>query len=204
MVKKKFGAARLREKVERRLKAGASAALEGNTAGNEESAQAAKGMAIPTHLQRKVARKVKFLERVAASRPDALAPRNAIKKRRRRRKEGPGPLGSLGTLAASLAEAAKEHQSRVKQRLKGLGVHGTKKRLRLVQKETERLHLVCGNQTYRNDPLAAISSHLEARLPPLPEASAPAPAVKKLTKAEKKKRAVERRFMKQLDSQMAD
>jgi hypothetical protein len=90
---------------------------------------------VPKHLQRKVARKVKFLERVAASRPDTLAPRSSIKKKRRRRpREGLGPLGTLGALADSLAEAAKEEQSRGERRLKGLGVHGTRKRLNIAKK----------------------------------------------------------------------
>lgn len=68
--------------------------------------------------------------------------------------------------------------------------------------ERDRLQRVCQSKVYRSDPLAAISRHLEATLPPVPPAGPPLTV--RLSKAEKKKLAVERRFRKQLDSQMAD
>ncbi len=99
---------------------------------------------------------------------------------------------------------------------RGLGAGGARKRLRLVEKETKRLHQVSPLQAgdaqdeatfplflsfaantrsnleaaskdpltmsqvlahpqYRSDPIAAITSHLSATLPPPPEAPKPKP-----------------------------
>ena len=60
-------------------------------------------------LQQKIAKRVNFLEKVAASRP---APKLGVQqggtKKKRRKDRGPGRLGDLSNLTASLAEAAEE------------------------------------------------------------------------------------------------
>ena len=112
---------------------------------------------------------------------------------------------------------------------RGLGAGGARKRLRLVEKETKRLHQVCplragdaqdeatfplflsfaantrsnleaaskdpltmsqvlAHPQYRSDPIAAITSHLSATLPPPPEAPKPKldPIMRKQQKALRK------------------
>ena len=60
-------------------------------------------------LQQKIAKRVNFLEKVAASRP---APKLGVQqggtKKKRSKDRGPGRLGDLSNLTASLAEAAQQ------------------------------------------------------------------------------------------------
>jgi hypothetical protein len=71
---------------------------------------------------------------VAESRTAVLGPRNAIKKKRGRKRGDVGVLGDLGALAASLAEAAGEDAAKAQKPRKGLGAGGTRKRLHIIQK----------------------------------------------------------------------
>jgi hypothetical protein len=64
------------------------------------------------------------------------------------------------------------------------------------------MKLVCSNATYLKDPLAAISSHLNASLPAVVPAAAPDLQPVRLSKAEKKKLAIKRRVLTQLESRM--
>ncbi|CAL8463378.1 g2912 [Coccomyxa elongata] len=169
MVKKRAGASKLRLRAERKAKEGAAA-----------EAEQEREAAVTRRLQHKIAKRVQFLEKVAASRP---APRLGVQqggtKKKRRNDRGPGRLGDLSNLTASLAEAAQEEDvkaaAKAAMQSRGLGAGGTRKRLRLVEKETKRLHQVLAHPQYRSDPIAAITSHLSATLPPPPEAPKPKP-----------------------------
>jgi len=97
------------------------------------------------HLQRKVLRRVRFLEKVAAARPrPALAPSGGVRKKKRRRPPHgrAAQLPDLSTLAASLADAAHDLERREAAPRKGLGVGGAKARSRIVTAETRRLQQV--------------------------------------------------------------
>lgn len=64
---------------------------------------------VTRRLQQKIAKRVRFLEKVAASRPsNALGLKQAGTKKKRRRQASAGRLADLSTLSASLAEAAHE------------------------------------------------------------------------------------------------
>ncbi len=80
--------------------------------GAAAEAEQEREAAVTRRLQHKIAKRVQFLEKVAASRP---APRLGVQqggtKKKRRNDRGPGLLGDLSNLTASLAEAAQEvHQ----------------------------------------------------------------------------------------------
>jgi len=97
------------------------------------------------HLQRKVLRRVRFLEKVAAARPrPALAPSGGVRKKKRRRPPHgrAAQLPDLSTLAASLADTAHDLERRKAAPRKGLGVGGAKARSRIVTAETRRLQQV--------------------------------------------------------------
>lgn len=66
---------------------------------------------VPRRLQQKIAKRVHFLEKVAASRPAPavkLGVQQGGTKKKRRKHAGPGRLGDISKLSASLAEAAEE------------------------------------------------------------------------------------------------
>ena len=105
--------------------------------------EADKGPAPPQHLQKKVLRRVRFLEKVAASRP-ALAPRSGgtHKKRKRQKAVSASQLPDLSTLVASLADAEREVEREAAAPRKGLGAGGSKARSRIMISETKRLQQV--------------------------------------------------------------
>ncbi|KAK9839430.1 hypothetical protein WJX81_001709 [Elliptochloris bilobata] len=184
----------LRVKAERRVQAGRQ------RGGSADAEADGSGAAPPQHLQRKVLRRVRFLEKVAAARP-ALAPRGGGTRKKRRRKGAGAPdLGALDlnltTLAASLADAEREVQQRVDAPQKGLGAGGAKARSRIVASETQRLRQVHAHPQFRADPIAAVASHLAATLPPAPAPpKAPAdPAKRRQQRQLQKQRRKERRM----------
>lgn len=130
----------------------AAGSVHGSADGSEPDAS---GPTPPQHLQRKVLRRVRFLEKVAAARP-ALAPRGggALKRRGRRVSAKPSGLAALdlglSSLAASLGEVERETAERAGVPQKGLGAGGAKARSRITANETQRLrqvitclHLAC-------------------------------------------------------------
>ncbi|GBF95091.1 hypothetical protein Rsub_07675 [Raphidocelis subcapitata] len=169
MVKRKVGGA------QRYRRAAAGGEGEG---GGAEAAQ--PGPLPPQHVQRKVNRKVKFLERVAASKKAALAATGGGVAKKRKAKSKPLPtLDSLaGALSAVEAAVSDSKASKAKQSDKGRGssVKRLKARRAIALTETQRLQAVMEHPSFKADPLAAISHHLQATLPPPPPtAAAPKP-----------------------------
>ena len=115
--------------------------------GADGSKPDAGGPTPPQHLQRKVLRRVRFLEKVAAARP-VLAPRGGGARKRRGRRVPAKPSGlaaldlGLSSLAASLGEVERETAERASAPRKGLGAGGAKARSRITTSETERLRQV--------------------------------------------------------------
>ena len=115
--------------------------------GADGSEPDAGGPAPPQHLQRKVLRRVRFLEKVAAARP-VLAPRGGGARKRRGRRGSAKPSGlaaldlGLSSLAASLGEVERETAERASAPRKGLGAGGARARSRITVSETRRLRQV--------------------------------------------------------------
>lgn len=173
MVKKKLGGGK-------RYKAVAAAKAEGKPEPEWE------GPAPPLHVQKKLARKANFLDKVSrASAGAKLATRaGGVAKAKGKKKQG--ALPSLSTLSAVLDELgegaagggkgagqagrAGTPAGGAKQR--GAAVKSAKQRQHILAEESSRLQQVLQHPAYVADPIAAITNHLRHTLPPPPVAGA--------------------------------
>jgi hypothetical protein len=135
MVKKRVGG-----------KARFAAALSGSgkkAAKVEAKQQANDRPAPPKHLQRKIARKVGFLEKVAASK---VALKGRVQKRQRKANDLGKALGSLGeSLGGALQEVERQHaEHQDKHKNQGAAVKSSKARLKIQQTEAARVKQVRG------------------------------------------------------------
>ncbi|KAF8055334.1 KLHDC4 [Scenedesmus sp. PABB004] len=154
---------------------GGGGAPAGAAAPAAEAAAGGGGPRPPSHVQRKLSRKAKFLDKVVATgSAAALAVGRGGVKKRRRRAGAAAPLPSLASLAGELDSlqaglAAPGARARA-QPGKGTrsSVKRAKARLALGVAEGARLAAVLGHPQYRADPVAAITNHLTATLPPPP------------------------------------
>lgn len=101
---------------------------------------------------------------LTANRPPQSTSAGVQKKKKRRPSVA---LSNLGSLAASLQDAAKKAAAK-EQRQEGAAVGTLRARERIVKEESQRLQAVLQHPQFQADPLAAIASHLEATLPPPP------------------------------------
>ncbi|KXZ46853.1 hypothetical protein GPECTOR_40g587 [Gonium pectorale] len=168
MVKKKTGGGK-------RYKAVADAAAQGQEPKFD-------GPAPPLRIQKKLTRKVNFLEKVSKSATSALATKaGGIGKKTGRKKALPD-LSTLGAVldevsqrkaaaAAAAADGAAGADKHKKQR--GAAVNSAKQRQHILLEESQRLQQVLKHPLYKADPIAAITNHLQHTLPP-PPATKPA------------------------------
>ncbi|KAK9815410.1 hypothetical protein WJX72_003228 [[Myrmecia] bisecta] len=163
MVKKKLGGSRGR-KVPK-------ASQQDAKADKPQKGTELQGPSPPVHIRKKVARRVRFFEKVAASNP--LGARGTIQKKQKRRRQPSAALADLSTLADSLGEAANKLTTKADKKQKGLGVGGCKARTRITADETARLQQVLAHPHFKANPIAAITNHLTAMLPPVPEPAKP-------------------------------
>ena len=97
---------------------------------------------------------------------------NAIGTSKQKRKKRKGPSATLATFAASLAAELPSEEARGSSlKLFGTSVNNMKARERIAKEETARMLQVCDHPQFQSDPLAALTSHLSATLPPPPVAS---------------------------------
>ncbi|KAK9825717.1 hypothetical protein WJX74_000839 [Apatococcus lobatus] len=178
MAKTKHGGARrLRQRAEKRAKA--------NAKGEPEAEPDTGGHPPPSHLQKKVTKRMRFFDKVAASKEKALAAKPSIHKRSKRRREAvPASLADYSALLGSLEGAAVQSDAaavgRAAKRRQGLGRGGGKKRSKITVDETVRLQSVLQHPSFQADPLAAVSAHLESTLPAAPPP--PEPSKKRKSK----------------------
>eukprot|EP00877_Chromochloris_zofingiensis_P009667 jgi/Chrzof1/4954/Cz15g06060.t1 len=136
-----------------------------------EVPQQIDGPAPPQHMQRKISRKVNFLEKVAASKKAVQQHKAGVKKKRKVK-----PLPDLKALAGSLDELLAQQQvqkpKQQQQQQKGLAcsVKRLKARALIAAKETARLHQVLEHPEFKANPIQAITNHLASTLPPPPAA----------------------------------
>ncbi|PRW20857.1 ribosome biogenesis slx9-like isoform X1 [Chlorella sorokiniana] len=175
--------AKLAAKARKRL-------LEGDKSAAAAAAEEERdGPAPPQHVQRKLTRKVKFLERVAAT--GLTTTKGGVAKKKKQRPSV--ALTDLASLTASLNETAAGLEGAAARRQFGKSVGTLKAREKVAEVETQRLQAVLQHPQFQANPLAAVASHLAATLPaaPLPAAKGPAKDAATLRR-EKKKRRKER------------
>ncbi|KAI8465301.1 MAG: hypothetical protein J3K34DRAFT_396195 [Monoraphidium minutum] len=183
MVKKRVGGGQ-------RFRSAAAAAAAAATAGSKGAGSQPSGPLPPQHVQRKVNRKVKFLEKIAASQKASLAaPGRGVTKKRKAK-----PLPTLDSLAGALSELGAGGEAggaagggggggglsgkakHMASKGRGSSVKRLKARQAIALSEAHRLQQVLEHPSYQADPLAAITHHLQATLPPPPPAKAAAGA----------------------------
>lgn len=159
----------------------------------KQDASSKPGPAPPAHLQRKISRKIKFMDKVAAT--ASLAAKSNIKKKPRRR-----PLPDLRSLSGVLSEAAaeaEEHALKKKADKMKMEHSATSNRRReqIAVREMARMQQVMAHDVFKSNPIAAITRHLTTVLPPPPPAPVPArnpdghgSKVKKNKKKQRKKK----------------
>ncbi|KAG7667476.1 hypothetical protein Ndes2526B_g03482 [Nannochloris sp. 'desiccata'] len=130
-----------------------------------KKAEEGDGSQTPARLQRKLLKKVAFLEKLTANKPAKSTSAGVQKKKKRRPSIA---LSNFGSLAQSLKEAAKKAEGSLSKKLPGASVGTLKARSRIANEESERLQQVLQHPTFQADPLAAIATHLEATMPPPP------------------------------------
>jgi hypothetical protein len=133
------------EMVKKRVggKARFAAALSGSgrkAAKVEAKEQAKDRPAPPKHLQRKIARKVGFLEKVAASK---VTLKGRVQKRQRKNDVGKALGGLRESLGGALQEVERQHaEHQDKHKQMGEAVKSSKARLKIQQTETARVKQV--------------------------------------------------------------
>eukprot|EP00887_Chlorella_sp_A99_P001807 scaffold19.g1807.t1 len=145
------------------------------------------------NVQKKITRKVKFLERVAASKP--LATKSGVAKKKKKWQPS-AALNSLPLLSESLAEAVAQRASTggdKRAKPPGASVGSARGRERVAEAELPRVQAVLAHPQFQADPIAAITSHLSATLPPqlLPK-PALKPAEEQQRRRDKKRRQRQR------------
>nr|BBC28446.1 ribosome biogenesis protein SLX9, homolog of Volvox carteri MT0044 [Yamagishiella unicocca] len=128
------------------------------------------GPAPPLHIQKKLTRKVQFLDKVTTHASNLLATKSGGVSKKSARKV----LPDLSTLGAILEEVSKrglcaggqKGDSQKKQR--GTAVNSAKQRQHILLEESQRLQQVLQHPLYKKDPIAAITNHLQHTLPPVP------------------------------------
>ncbi|GAB4819416.1 hypothetical protein N2152v2_006462 [Parachlorella kessleri] len=155
-----------------------------------------EGPAPPKRIQQKLTKKVKFLQRVAASTIPKLAVKAGVAKKKKK-KDMPSTLADLSTLVEGLKQASEEIDARQadgeRQHKPGQSVGTLRARARVLEQEASRLHQVLHHPQFQADPLAAVKAHLTATLPQAPPRPRDKGPHAKLPRAEKKRRQKERR-----------
>lgn len=131
---------------------------------------------LPSHQQRKVAKRAKFLDKIRVASLSATKRSPSAKKRKSAKGLSASSL-DFATLSATLGEVGVDTAGLRGGRAKAKNGPGTLKRQqRLVASESDRLRAVLAHPAFRADPAAAVTNHVVAAL----KASA---AAKKLLRA---------------------
>ncbi|DBA71638.1 TPA: hypothetical protein ACH3X2_001097 [Trebouxia sp. C0005] len=167
MVKKKLGGSKKRKPVK--------PAADSTAAATDQDGD---GPEPPSHVKKRLTKKLHFLERVADSKRQALSATAGIRKKAHKSKhKQQKPLPDLSSLADLLAEVGqKQHQQAAeagqgadgqpnKQKGRTEQINGSKARRAVTQVETTRMQQVLAHPDFQANPLAAIRNHLAATLP---------------------------------------
>ncbi|DBA84143.1 TPA: hypothetical protein ACH3X1_006616 [Trebouxia sp. C0004] len=130
----------------------------------------------PSHVKKRLTKKLHFLEKVADSKLQALSATAGIRKKAHKSKhKQQKPLLDLNSLADLLAEVDQKQQALEagqgddgqpnKQKGRTEQINGSKARRAVTQVETTRMQQVLAHPDFQANPLAAIRNHLAATLP---------------------------------------
>uniref|UniRef100_A0A7S0V9I4 Ribosome biogenesis protein SLX9 n=1 Tax=Polytomella parva TaxID=51329 RepID=A0A7S0V9I4_9CHLO len=122
----------------------------------------------PSHLKKKVGKKISFLNKVEASHKALAAAKAGIKKDKKK------TLHNLKTLGAALQEIEKSHvtdqvqkvevkSEKQKPNVKTEKVKSSKQRQNLVASECGRLSAVLNHPLYKKNPFQALTNHLKSQ-----------------------------------------
>jgi hypothetical protein len=119
---------------------------------------------LPSHQQRKVAKRAKFLDKIRVASLSATKRSPSAKKRKSAKGLSASSL-DFATLSATLGEVGVDTAVLKSGRAKRKNGPGTLKRQqRLVASESDRLRAVLAHPAFRADPAAAVTNHVVAAL----------------------------------------
>ncbi|PNH07433.1 hypothetical protein TSOC_006105, partial [Tetrabaena socialis] len=123
------------------------------------------GPAPPLHVQKKLTRKVHFMDSECRTAPHKSARKKALP-----------DLSTLGAVLDEVAQrkgAAKGQAGDKDQKQRGSAVNSAKQRGHILLEESQRMKQVLRHPLYKQDPIAAITNHLQHTLPPVPPLKKP-------------------------------
>jgi len=123
------------------------------------------GPAPPQHVQRKLTKKVNFLERVAASKQASLQLKGTSLKKKKKSKQLPDLKSLAGPLEELLKSQGQAKTSSNQQGKRLTSVKRVQARADVTGRELNRLQQVVYHPAFQANPLASIMNHLQAALP---------------------------------------
>ena len=119
---------------------------------------------LPSHQQRKVAKRAKFLDKIRVASLSATKRSPSAKKRKSAKGLSASSL-DFAALSATLGEAGVDTAGLARGGKSRMNAPGTLKRQqRLVASESDRLRAVLARPAFRADPAAAVTNHVVAAL----------------------------------------
>ena len=118
---------------------------------------------LPSHQQRKVAKRAKFLDKIRVASLSATKRSPSAKKRKSAKGLSASSL-DFATLSATLGEAGVDTAGLKRGNARKNAPGTLKRQQRLVASESDRLRAVLAHPAFRADPAAAVTNHVVAAL----------------------------------------
>lgn len=118
---------------------------------------------LPSHQQRKVAKRAKFLDKIRVASLSATKRSPSAKKRKSAKGLSASSL-DFATLSATLGEVGVDTAGMKRGNARKNGLGTLKRQQRLVASESDRLRAVLAHPAFRADPAAAVTNHVVAAL----------------------------------------
>lgn len=129
-----------------------------------ENAQVlSKVLSRSSSLKRKMEKQLKFTDKLQKSHDEALAAKTTLAKKRKKKKAGI-TLGNLQSLVDDLPDSKGPAGAGVRSLKLAPKVLRSRARTKLLTSETERMAAVLAHPTFKANPVAAITSHLQATI----------------------------------------
>ena len=136
--------------------------------GKEKNSRSVQSRGQPLARARREQKKVTFLQKIHSTASQKGIISGTASRKRKKRKE---PSKVFSTFAASLADQLDLVSADGKRNFKlpGKSINNLKAREKIAKDETKRMIQVLDHPQFQANPLAALTSHLTATLPPPPE-----------------------------------
>ncbi|KAK3250741.1 hypothetical protein CYMTET_39901 [Cymbomonas tetramitiformis] len=122
-----------------------------------------KALSRSSSLKRKMDKQLKFTDKLQKSHDEALAAKTTLAKKRKKKKVGI-TLGNLRSLVDDLPDSKGAAGAGVPSLKLAPKVLRSRARTKLLTSETERMAAVLAHPTFKANPVAAITSHLQATI----------------------------------------